>query len=105
MGASCGRKSPAAWRAAISIGSTSRPRSASEWISEARRLDVRAQKPQLKLDPHAHGRIDVLGLLEPVREARVNVRQCDARVEVDALDRPVVDQERERVQRSGTSIA
>ena len=31
-----------------------------------------------KTDPRAHGRPDALGLLEAVREARVNVRQCDA---------------------------
>src|SRR3984885_3039734 len=74
--ASCGRKSPAVWRAAISIASTSRRRSASGWISEAR-LGLKtklvlafAEERRLKLDPRAHGRPDALGLLEAVREAR-----------------------------------
>jgi hypothetical protein len=56
---------------------------------------------RLELDAPAHGRINVLGLLEAVRKASVDIRQREARIDVNALDRPIVDEKRERIQRSG----
>ena len=55
------------------------------------------EEKRLKPDPPANGRINILGLLEPIREASVNIGQGDARVKVDRLQRAVVDEVREPV--------
>jgi hypothetical protein len=44
-----------------------------------------AEERRLKLDPHAHGRIDVLGLLEAVRKPSLDIRQADAGL-IDAVE-------------------
>src|SRR5271166_5210908 len=71
------------------------------------RRDVNGCPPRSfsELDAQAHRRIDVLGLQESAREAAIDVRQRNAGVQIDALDRPIVDHERERIESSGAGGA
>src|SRR5271165_5620009 len=58
-----------------------------------------------ELDAHAGCRRDVLGRRKAVGETAVNVGDHQARVEVDALDRPIVDERGEEVFRAGAAAA
>ena len=60
---------------------------------------------RLELDPNADRRVDVLGRQIAIGQAAVDVRQRHARIEVDSLERPVVDQERQRVIGAGAGGA
>ena len=53
----------------------------------------------------AGGRVDRLGRIVAVRQTGIDVGDHDAGVEVDALDRPPVDQEGDEVRRAGALAA
>jgi hypothetical protein len=75
-------------------------------ISERRpRASPRRMSSRSELDAQARGRVDRLGHLVAVRKAAIDVRDHHAGVEVDALDRPTIDQERNEVGLAGALAA
>ncbi len=58
-----------------------------------------------KLDAQSGRRVDGLDLLVALREAGIHIRHHHARIEIDALDRPIINQEGNEVRLAGAFAA